>query len=262
MKTLLNIDANPKTIKGRPLGYMTAVLYLAPWKASGLNVCPMAELAGCHVGCLNTAGRGGIAKATFDTPAGPLPDNAVQRARIRKTRWYADDRAGFMAALVLELERFVRKAERKGLIPAVRLNGTSDIRWEHEGCVRAGKAYANLMAAFPTLQFYDYTKISNRRIAGIDNYHLSFSYSSRAAYLPHVAKAMAAGLNPVVVFRKDLPATFLGRPVVDGDASDLRFLDPAGVVVGLKAKGSAKHDTSGFVVDAVANRSIPILLAA
>jgi hypothetical protein len=102
------------------------------------------------------------------------------------------------------------------------------------------------------VQFYDYTKISNRRVAGIPNYSLTFSFSTVAAYLPHVAKAMQDGLNIAVVFRDKLPETFMGRAVVNGDESDLRFLDPANVVVGLKAKGRAKRDTSGFVVDLAA----------
>jgi len=44
-----------------------------------------------------------------------------------------------------------------------------------------------------------------------------------------------------------MPETYEGTPVFNGDDSDLRFLDPKGVVVGLYAKGKAKKDTSGFV---------------
>jgi hypothetical protein len=250
---LLNIDANAKTVKGQSKGFMTAVLYLAPFKASGFNVCPMAEIAGCIAGCLNTAGRGGIAanRATFRTPVGRLPDNAIQRARIARTRFYAEGLKEFMAQLVRELEAFCRKADKAGLVPAVRLNGTSDIRFEVIPCQRNGMVYPHIYDAFSAVQFYDYTKISNRRIAGITNYHLSYSYSARPEYQPHVAKAMAQGLNIVAVFRKELPETFLGRRVVNGDESDLRFLDPAQVVVGLKAKGRARKDTGGFVVDYV-----------
>jgi hypothetical protein len=260
---LLNIDKNAKTVKGQAQGYMTAVLYLAPFKAAGINVCPMAEIAGCVNACLNTAGRGGLAKAgdVLVTEGGLLPNNSVQRARIAKTRWYAEDRDGFMAALVAELIAFCRKATRAGLIPVVRLNGTSDIRWESIPVIRnhyrdgiheipGGRPvqYPHIFAAFNGVQFYDYTKISNRRVADIPNYRLTFSYSARPEYQPHVERAMAAGLNIVAVFRGALPETFLGRPVIDGDASDLRHLDPLGVVVGLKAKGRAKTDRSGFVV--------------
>jgi hypothetical protein len=230
---------NPKIEKGYKLGYMTAVLHLAPYTAAGVNVCPMAELAGCISACLNTAGRGGIAagRATFTAPGGQtLPDNHIQRARIARTRFYLNDRAAFMAQLETEIAAVVRKANKLGLIPAVRLNGTSDIRWENSG----------IMAEFPDVQFYDYTKIPNRRNLPA-NYHLTWSYSARPGYAKY-AERVDPAMPIAVVFRGKLPETFLGRPVIDGDDTDLRFLDPAGCVVGLKAKGAAKRDQSGFVV--------------
>ncbi len=226
---LLNIDANAKTVKGQGRGYMTAILYLAPADESGYEVCPMAS-AGCRKACLNKAGMG-----AFST---------VQAARIAKTRLYFEDRAAFMAQLVSEVRAFIRKAIKLGLIPVVRLNGTSDIPWERVPV--EGKA--NIMELFPSVQFYDYTKRHNRRNLPT-NYHLTFSLAedndSRAA------AAATNGANIAVVFRTDnFPTTFMGMPVVDGDADDLRFLDGRGVVVGLKAKGPAKKDTSGFVRDA------------
>jgi hypothetical protein len=255
---LLNIDSNAKTVKGQKQGYMTAVLYLAPWKASGLNVCPMAEIAGCIAGCLNTAGRGGMApgNATFTAEDGQLlPDNAIQRCRIRRTQFYARDRAGFMAQLVTEIAAFIRKAARRGLVPVVRLNGTSDIRWELIPVQSpAGEWYPSIFECFGGVQFYDYTKISNRKVSHLGNYALTFSYSAATAeYTAHVEKALAAGMNIAAVFRtKNLPETFLGRAVICGDETDLRFTDPAGVVVGLYAKGKARKDFSGFVVDTAA----------
>ena len=254
---LLNIDANPKTIKGRRKGYVTAVLYLAPSDSSGTELCGMADIAGCKVGCLNTAGRGGMAagNATFTAANGEaLPDNAIQKARLRRTDFYLTDRVGFMARLVREIERAKRYARRKRKKLVVRLNGTSDIRWETVPCIRAGKPHANLFAAFRELQFYDYTKLPNRKIAGIPNYHLTFSYSHRDEFAPIVARAVrfyGTAVNFAAVFAKALPAYFLGRNVVNGDESDLRFLDTRGVVVGLVAKGRARRDTSGFVVPAM-----------
>lgn len=250
---LLNF-VNSKTIKGESEGFLTGVLYLAPADASGYEVCPMAKLAQCVHECLNVSGfHSSYSKdgKTFTTPAGELPDNAVQRCRIERTRYFHESRPEFLAQLVREIEAFIKRAAKLGLTPVLRLNGTSDLRWEHIPVVRAGVTYPHMFAAFPDLQAYDYTKISNRRIAGIENYKLCYSFSAAPGYLPHVQKAMAAGLNIVVVFRKDLPAEFLGRPVVNGDKNDLRFLDPAGVVVGLKAKGRAKKSTSPFVVDMV-----------
>lgn len=226
---LLNIDANAKTVKGQGRGYMTAILYLAPADESGYEVCPMAS-KGCRKACLNKAGMGAFSN--------------VQAARIAKTKWYFEDRAAFMAQLVTEVRAFIRKAIKLGLIPVVRLNGTSDIPWERVPV----EGQANIMALFPSVQFYDYTKRSNRRDLPA-NYHLTFSLAedndSRARL------AARNGANIAVVFRNDkFPSTFMGMPVVDGDADDLRFLDGRGVVVGLKAKGPAKKDVSGFVRDA------------
>ena len=45
-----------------------------------------------------------------------------------------------------------------------------------------------------------------------------------------------------------LPGTWHGFPVIDGDLHDCRFLDPKGVVVGLRAKGGGKGSQSPFVV--------------
>jgi hypothetical protein len=276
---LLNIDANPKTIKGQKRGYMTAVLYLAPFKAAGINVCPMAELAGCAAGCLNTAGRGGIAKdsARFNPHGIELPDNAIQRARIRRTRFYADDRSAFMAQLVKEIEAFQRKADKKGLVPAVRLNGTSDIQWEtghavsrlnpgaakliratdgatlkRHGAILA-ESFASIFEAFPELQFYDYTKIPKRFARRLPrNYHLSLSYSEASER--YAALCIAArqnhGASLVMVTRDGSPPDydFNDAPLVNGDETDLRFTDPDGAIVYLKAKGKARKDTSGFVI--------------
>lgn len=262
---LLNIDANAKTIKGQKVGYMTAVLYLAPYKLSGVNVCPMAELADCYNGCLNTAGRGGMAKgnARMVSNGYSLPDNAIQAARIKRTRFYAEDRQGFMQQLHKEISAFIRKAERKGLVPVVRLNGTSDIRWEtghpvHIDNDATGEHWiaASMFSAFPNVQFYDYTKIANRfRRPLPSNYHLSLSYSGaseryaelcREAYADHGASLVYVARDKATKARL---IERMGSLAVDGDETDLRFLDPARSMVVLYAKGNARKDTSGFVVD-------------
>jgi hypothetical protein len=252
MKFNLLTIGNPKTAKGETRGYLTAILHLAPYNVAGINVCPMAELAGCAAGCLNTAGRGGIAKdrATFAPHGVTVPANSVQRARIRRTRAFAENRGAFMAELATEIRKAQKVAIKHGLRLAVRLNGTSDIAWENLECGGA----ANVFALFPEVQFYDYTKLATRTrtVGAIANYHLTLSYSQASPlYLKSLAKADQAA-NLAVVFDTArgaaLPATFNGRAVVDGDETDLRFLDPAGVVVGLRAKGAAKRDASGFVV--------------
>lgn len=248
MNKLLNIDSNAKTVKGQKRGYMTAVLYLAPGSVSGANLCPFAEQAGCLDGCLNTAGRGGIAKGSAVMDNG-LPDNAIQRARLERSHLFNENRQAFMAQLVKEIEAFIRKAERKNLIPVVRLNGTSDILWETIPC----GDHANIMSRFPDIQFYDYTKVYKRFVRPLpENYHLSLSYSEASQKYAIAARTMAQfreDANLVVVFRDKLPEQYAGRKVINGDESDLRFLDPDGVVVGLKAKGRAKKDDSGFVID-------------
>lgn len=221
---------NTKTVKGEAMGYMTFIMHLAPSTLSGYNTCPMAS-AGCAAACLNTAGRGRF--------------TAIQEARIRKTKWFFEDRQTFMAQLVKDIEAAERKADREGMIPVFRLNGTSDIRWETVPVTIDGVTYPNIFLAFPNRQFYDYTALSNRKVKAL-NYHLTFSRKEdNDAY---VKVAMDNGLNVAIVFEKELPATYLGRPVIDGTETDLRFLDEKGVIVGLLAKGKGKRDTSGFVI--------------
>lgn len=235
---LLGIDTNAKTIKGEKYGIKTAILYLMPAEQGGTQLCPMAKTAGCEKACLFTAGRGAMSN--------------VMLSRLRKTLYFNQYRDFFMLQLQNELIRERAKAERQGYKLIVRLNGTSDIRWEN---VNIGYAYANIMQALPDIQFYDYTKIANRRHIPA-NYDLTFSYSGVKAYQPFVAKAVANGERIAVVFRNRAIVnamlatneTFLGLPVVDGDDTDIRHLDPRGAIVALYAKGPARRDQSGFVV--------------
>lgn len=229
---------NPKLMKGTKKGYLSFVLHLAPANLSGKEVCPK-RTAGCTAACLNTAGRGGIFKAGETT-------NVIQQARIRKTKQFFDSREVFMFDLVRDIKNAIKQAEKKDLIPAFRLNGTSDLSWEKYSCKRDGVQYKNIFEAFPEVQFYDYTKVLGRKVADIPNYHLTFSNAD--GNINDVLGAKAAGMNIAVVFRKGLPEKHLGLKVIDGDETDLRFLDERGVIVGLKAKGKAKKDTSGFVV--------------
>jgi len=230
---------NTKTAKGEASGYLTGILHLAPGDLSGAQVCPKAS-AGCLAACLNTAGRG--------RPNTPIGDS-IQKARIAKTRWLFDDRSSFMQALVWSIGATVRKAKREGMTPCIRLNGTSDLPFEKFKCVRDGIEYRNPMEAFPDVQFYDYTKIPARALKWArgdmpSNYHVTFSASESNDDASRMV-AMAGG-NVAVVFDA-IPAAYYGRKVIDGVSTDLRFLDPVGVIVGLEAKGEAKHDDSGFV---------------
>jgi hypothetical protein len=227
---LLSIG-NPKILKGMKQGYMTYILHLAPADVSGYNTCPKAT-AGCKTACLNTAGRGGMFKKGETT-------NMIQQARIRKTKFFFEDRENFLATLKDDIRKAIKQAEKKGLIPVFRLNGTSDIAWEKYGVIQE----------FPNVQFYDYSKILGRKVNGLANYHLTFSAADGNDL--DVRRAIKEGYNVATVFgiKKSqlMPETYEGMPVFNGDDSDLRFLDPKGVVVGLYAKGKAKKDTSGFV---------------
>jgi hypothetical protein len=216
-------------MKGEKWGYLTCAMHFAPNTISGYNVCPLAT-PGCSASCLYISGIGRMFK--------------TQAARVNRTRRYFEDRDGFMRDLVAELEALARRSVRLDLKPAARLNATSDIRWEHVPCIRNATSHSSVMAAFPEIVFYDYTKIANRRRLP-SNYHLTFSRSEDNEEA--VEEAFASGMNVAVVFEK-LPPTWRGRRVVAGDQHDLRFLDPPGVVVGLTAKERAKGDFSGFVV--------------
>ena len=232
---------NPKTLKGQSVGFMTYILHLAPASLSGYNTCPKAT-EGCKAACLNTAGRGGMFKKGETT-------NAIQKARIRKTKMFYENRAEFMALLVKDIQSAVKQAKRLGLKPVFRLNGTSDIAFEKYPVIRDGFEYNNIFAAFTELTFYDYTKILGRKVGQYSNYSLTFSAADGND--KDVARALFEGYNVAVVFgiKKTLPMpeSYLGMPVFNGDESDLRFLDPEGVVVGLYAKGPAKKDQTGFV---------------
>ena len=221
--------ANPKIQKGTKQGYLSFILHLAPSDLSGKNTCPKAT-PGCIAACLNTAGRGGMFKRGENT-------NVIQKARIRKTNYFFNDRAGFMDDLVSDIMKAVTYARRKGLIPVFRLNGTSDLSWEKYP-TRYGAD--SIFEQFPTLQFYDYTKVLGRKVKHIPNYHLTFSKADGND--SDVAEALLQGMSVVAVYDK-IPA---GVP--SADETDLRFLDPKGIMLGLKAKGRAKKDYSGFVI--------------
>jgi len=241
-KALLNIDANAKTIKGQKEGFMTGVMYLSPEKSSGYQVCPKAS-AGCIAACLNTAGRG-----AFDS---------TQRARKARTLRFFDNRDQFLKDVYREIEALGKKAKRKGLVPVVRLNGTSDLPWEKFKLDKTlGKT---IFEHFPDVQFYDYTKIHQRAVKFgkgemPDNYHITFSRAEDND--ADAIKVLEANGNVAVVFRQGLPAKWKGFDVINGDSNDLRFRDEPGTVVGLVAKGKGKKETSGFVVDVPENEIV------
>lgn len=222
---LLSVDTNAKTIKGQSQGYLTGILYLAPANLSGRQVCAHRS-KGCEIACLYSAGRGAF--------------NNVQSARMRKTLSFFKDKNSFVADLKADIASLVKKAKKAGMSPCVRLNGTSDIPWHN----------FDIMQSFPDVPFYDYTPNKTRMIEYLDgklpkNYSLTFSRKEDNESA--CDEIMARGGNIAAVF-KEAPDTWKGKPTYNGDESDLRFLDPRGVIVALKAKGKAKKDTSGFVI--------------
>ena len=227
---LLSVNSNPKIDKSNKVSekYWSCIMHLRPVNT---KICPYQDIAGCKSACLNTAGLGGVYPS-------------IQKARQKKTDLFLDDREEFMRVLVKDIHTFVRACDRKDKRPAIRLNGTSDIQWEYIEI----EGHANIFEMFPDIQFYDYTKIPTRKVEHIPNYHLTWSYSeSNDKYAGWIDRVKD---NIAIVFRtKDLPETFKGRGVIDGDLHDMRFLDEPNSVVGLKAKGQAKKDTSGFVID-------------
>lgn len=243
IKTTLLTSGNQKILKGEKMGFITKGIHLAPANLAGYEVCQWRS-KGCTASCLNTAGRGQM--------------NSVQQSRIAKTKLFFDQRKDFMIKLCQEIASTIKSAKKKNMKAVFRLNLTSDIKWED---VYMKDPDYNIFEYFWAEQFYDYTKSFRRMCAFLgkpftkdepkfpSNYHLTFSRSENNDTKCEMVLAM--GGNVAVVFRNQLPDTWKGYEVVNGDDTDLRFLDKRGVVVGLIEKGMAKKDATGFVQEGV-----------
>ena len=260
---------NPKMLKGRKKGYMPIVLMLAPAYLSGWEVCPFRS-PGCTRACLNTAGHGGIVKGGAVSPEQVIEiSNRVQNARLHRTNWlfsktrtpYTDAPnmpVDFGDAMVKDINRLLAWCLKHNLTPCVRLNGTSDLRWEN----MIVPPRQNIFTIFPDTQFYDYTKQPWRNRKNIPtNYHLTYSLTEQPISGRRMKEYFNAGINTAVVFQvarnRPLPSIYASRRVIDGDEYDMRFLDPRGIIVGLRAKGFAQDDTTGFVIDPYPDRENP-----
>ena len=217
---------NNKILKGEKIGIMTWGLSLVPNILNGkINLCPFAS-DGCIEVCLETAGRG-----VFKN---------VREARMNRTMFFVDNLKEFIAQLETEIYAALKSAKRAGMKCAIRLNVLSDVGWHK---------FIDF-AKWPEIQFYDYTPNTPRMIQFLrgklpSNYHLTFSRKENNQAAVETIAAM--GGNVAVVF-DELPNTYLGKTVVNGDETDVRFLDGKNVIVGLKAKGKGRKDSSGFVV--------------
>ncbi|MGB0355342.1 MAG: GP88 family protein [Opitutales bacterium] len=240
IKTTILTQGNAKIVKGEELGYVTKGIHFAPANLSGNEVCQWRS-KGCTASCLNTAGRGQM--------------NSIQQSRIAKTKLFFDKQIEFLHKLSKEISNSIKTSTKKGMKSVFRLNLTSDIAWE--SVFFNEEQPQTIFDKFPSIQFYDYTKSFKRMCSFLDkpfikgeekfpsNYHLTFSRSETNDKLCEMVLQM--GGNVAVVFRNELPATWNGYEVVNGDENDLRFLDKKGVVVGLIEKGMAKKDLTGFV---------------
>ncbi len=241
MNLLSQNGRHPKLDKSIKIGVYATVMHLAPANRSGYEVCPMRS-AGCTAACLNTAG---------------FQYKKKEACRIKRTKLFFEQRPIFMAQLVREIHSARRRAYSLDLKCGIRLNGTSDIPWE----TVAVDGAPNIMALFPDVSFMDYTKRANRRNLPA-NYRLTFS---RAEDNEKVCiDAIGNGMNVAVVFRYNLPKRMnIGSHslrVIDGDNHDWRYGEyddypNERVIVGLRAKGKAKHDATGFVLDAPRQRA-------
>jgi hypothetical protein len=242
MSLLSNAKTNPKTAKQlEEFGYEAVIHHMCPDNlADGSHtVCPDST-SGCRRGCLNTSGRSQI-KGNLTTRN--LEMYMIHRSRISKTLDFFDDRQGYADKLSKELILLEARALKKGYTPVARLNGTSDVPWEK---------YIP-MDVFTNTQFYDYTKSYGRMmqfVRGVfpTNYDLTFSFSEDTTPVM-LHWITAKGGNVAVVFRDEIPDKFRGKSVISGMEHDFRFRDKKGYVVGLLARGRAKTDTTGFVVD-------------
>lgn len=244
IKTTILTQGNAKIVKGEELGYVTKGIHFAPAQLSGFEVCQWRS-KGCTASCLNTAGRGQM--------------NSIQQSRIAKTKLFFDKQFDFLTKLSKEISSSIKSATKKGMNSVFRLNLTSDISWE--SVFFNEEEPKTIFDKFPSIQFYDYTKSFKRMCAFLDkpftkdeakfpsNYHLTFSRSEHNDTKCEMVLAM--GGNVAVVFRNQLPKTWKGYEVVNGDENDLRFLDKQGVVIGLIEKGMAKKDATGFVQEGI-----------
>jgi hypothetical protein len=238
MYKLLNVSQNSKTIKGEKKGYLTGILYLAPYTVAGIidsegkpvNTCPASNEA-CRKACLFTSGLANVFKT-------------INEARIKKTQRLFNDAENFLKDLKRDIMILKADAESKGMTAVVRLNGTSDLNWSDYKLENK-----TIFELFPEVQFYDYTKRIDLFKNVPKNLHLTFSYSGTNAKLTDIVLAMGHNVT-VVVSNKEQKNYFLSdsENFIDGDNDDLRFTDEKGKIVLLTAKGQAKKDDLGFLI--------------
>ena len=223
MRLLSKGESNSKQAKTLP-GYNPLVFNLSlaasDSAVAGRTVCGH-ESPACREFCLHLTGMGSM---VFDS-------------RVAKTRRLWNDRASFIADVTADLRSAERQGVKKSRPVVVRLDAFSDLPWENWVDMSDFK-----------IQFYDYTKNPRRMHRFLDgkmpaNYHLTFSRSEIND--SEVKQVLRRGGNVAVVFDRSIPSRWGGRDVIDGTKHDFRYLDPTGVVVGLKFKEAKTHKGAG-----------------
>lgn len=231
------VNNSTKHEKAYKYDELVYTLYLAPGKMSGYEVCPLRTVE-CTLLCLNESGKNKM----------DVKLNRINQSRIKKTKLFFEDREFFMKWLIDEIKVSKKQAEEQGYHFSVRLNNTSDISPE-SFYIDVDGVKKNILQLFPDTKFYDYSKVPKRLelTKKYPNYDLTFSYSGNN--FQDCISMLNNGVRVAVVF-KDVPTTFWGRKVIDGDKYDMRYRDEKDVIVGLKFKRVRNKlvDTNKFVI--------------
>jgi hypothetical protein len=227
------LGTSMKVKKGEKKNVLTAIIYLAPAtesvKYGGMNFCAKAS-PGCSEACLGAKSR-------------RLAMSRGYHSKAWKSLLLIYRKDIFSSIMCRELANLEKRANKRGMIPACRPNGSTDYQFEVH--------MPELFESFPNIQFYDYTKIKSRMFRELpENYSLTFSRSEIND--EECLEVANKGDNIAIVF-VDLPKAleegWQDMPVYNGDESDYRPGDPKESVIGLSVKAGIKGNSNGFIVE-------------
>jgi hypothetical protein len=231
-----SVNNSTKHEKAYMYNELVYTIYLSPARMSGYEVCPM-RTPECTALCLNESGRNRYLDMKL---------NRINKSRIKKTQLFFENRDFFVTWVIKEIMRYQKQAKKRGYRFSVRLNNTSDISPELFRTIDN----ENILNWFPDVQFYDYTKVFNRSrlLKKYPNYDLTFSYDGHN--MDDCIEILDRGIGRVAMVFDNVPTEYKGFKVIDGDKYDMRYLDPKGVIVGLKYKlvRNELKDDNSFVV--------------